>query len=279
MNASPITWLDGKRTNALPLPDRGLDFGDGLFETLLFHQGKPLYLALHLERMQRGLSALGMGDCASAVEAGIAEAAADHELRRWQWASVRVTVTRGIGPRGYTPPENPAPRVIVMAYSLSQGAGQMRNPVQLAVAKVRLSSQPALAGLKHLNRLEQVLAAQEARALAVDDVVMLAQSGEVVSVTAGNLFAVRGSVLSTPPIVDCGVAGTRRRLIIEKWGAELGLDVSVAPLSYADVCEADEVFYSNSLVTVRSVARLDDSAYSSYAVAQALFARFVKSLS
>lgn len=273
MEAGPLFWLDGEPTASLPLPDRGLAFGDGVFETLLIERGSPLFLSLHLARLERGLAALGFA-AVPRVEAHIHDAAASARSRDWPWAALRVTVTRGAGPRGYAPPVDTTVRVLVELNRLSHDAAEQQAPARLGIATTRVGRQPALAGLKHLNRLEQVLAAREAQQAGMDDMVMLDTREKVVGAVAGNLFLRRGDRLQTPVLDQAGIAGTRRRLILEHWASACSLAVEEASLTFADLASADEVFVSNSLVTVRPVAELSGQAFSDHSAARALFKRF-----
>ena len=177
MGVSPAIWVDGEPATALPLPDRGLDFGDGLFETFLLRRGKPLFYDLHLQRLQAGLAVLGFPDCLAIASTHLFTAA--DKLLELEWAALRLTVTRGGAPRGYAPPSEVAPRVIITAAALSQNRGEFPDPVALEWAEIRWSAQPLLAGIKHLNRLEQVMAAREAQAQGCDDVIVLGQQGQV----------------------------------------------------------------------------------------------------
>lgn len=278
MNSSPVSWLDGERADALPLPDRGVELGDGLFETLLAHRGQLLFVDLHLDRLRCGADMLAFSDVSGAAEMQLQLASDFLKDQHWEWASVRLTVTRGVGERGYAPPANNKPRIVIQAYKIDRDAGQMLQPASLEVAALRLSLQPALAGLKHLNRLEQVLAAQEAQQRGFDELLLLSHSGEVVSCIAGNVFLVRSGRIFTPPMVSCGVAGTRRRLIIERWAKMCGYDISVGVITLPDILAADEVFFSNSLITVRSVASIGDHEYACADVATALFEHFERDL-
>ncbi|MFK7976372.1 MAG: aminodeoxychorismate lyase [Halioglobus sp.] len=281
MNSSPVIWVDGERLASLPLPDRGLELGDGLFETLLAHRAEPLFLDLHLERLRCGLDMLGIDQPLESLKRQLQSVSNLLAQQAWEWASIRVTVTRGCGERferGYAPPESATPRVIIQAYQMQRNAGEMQPPSELGIGELQLSIQPALAGLKHLNRLEQVLAAQEAKKRGFDDLLLMDQTETVSSCIAGNVFVVRGGTLVTPPIVSCGVAGTRRRIILERWGGQCGYEVEVAPLTLAEVLDAQEVFCTNSLVTVRSIASIGDQVYSSADAANAVFECFAGSL-
>jgi len=271
VSAQTATWLDGAPTSALPLPDRGLDFGDGLFETLLLCRGAPLYADIHLRRLQRGLQALAFPECLATARQQLEVAANVARDRGWPWAVLRLTVSRGPGPRGYTPPESSQPRIIITATELDRDCSQMSGPASLSLATLRWPLQPALAGLKHLNRLEQVLAAAERRDRGTDEAIMLDQQGQLVSVIAGNLFLVQGKRVLTPALDTCGIAGTRRQLVLEQWAARLGLQAQASTLGLQDLASADEVFFSNSLLGLRPVASFGEHQWHSHPTCQALF--------
>jgi 4-amino-4-deoxychorismate lyase len=271
VSAQTATWLDGAPTSALPLPDRGLDFGDGLFETLLLCRGNPLYIDSHLQRLQCGLQVLGFPDCVATAGQQLSAAADAVRDKDWRWAALRLTVSRGAGPRGYAPPLSSRPRIIITATELDHDCARMGVPTSVSLATIRWPLQPALAGIKHLNRLEQVLASAERRNKGTDEAVMLDQQGQLVSVVAGNLFLVRGERLLTPELDACGIAGTRRQLVMEHWGPGLGLEAEATRLTLENLASADEVFFSNSLLGVRPVASFGEHRWHSHPVCQALF--------
>jgi 4-amino-4-deoxychorismate lyase len=268
------TWVDGVCAEALPLPDRAVDFGDGLFETLLLQRGDPLFIDLHIARLQRALQALAFPDCLDTVQRQLALAASEVRDLGWCWTALRLTVSRGSGPRGYAPPVLTRPRIIITASELPHDCRQIGPPATLSLATMRWPTQPALAGLKHLNRLEQVLAAAERRAAGTDEAAMLDQSGRLVSVVAGNLFLLHEDRLQTPLLTDCGIAGTRRRLVMEQWAGALGLPVQESALGLQDLEAADEVFYCNALQGLRPVASFGRRHWSSHTVCQALFDQY-----
>lgn len=272
-------WLDGTPTSVLPLPDRGLDYGDGLFETLLIRHGKPLFRDLHLERLAQGLQALALPNCLADVREQIDHATRSAERELWPWAVLRLSVVRGSGLRGYAPPINVRPRIIICISRIDRDCGQLAAPATLGIAAMRLPSQPCLAQIKHLNRLEQVLAAAQAQAEDRDECIVLDQTDQLTSVIAGNIFLVRHGELLTPRIVECGVLGTRRRLIIEKWAPSIGLHVHEIGLRLEDVQDAEEIFYSNSLVAMRPVGRLNEQRWDNHFVCQALFQQYLQELS
>ncbi len=278
MSSPGAIWLDGAPVAALPLPDRGLEFGDGLFETLLLRNGVALFPELHLERLGRGLQRLGFPDCAGSARNYLEQAAAAVVSRGWPWSAMRLTVTRGGGPRGYAPPEPARPRFLVTASRLDRDCASMPPPARLDISSVRWSTQPLLAGLKHLNRLEQVLAGAESRRRGVDESVMLDQEERVVSVVAGNLFAVSAGRLLTPSLDGCGISGTRRQLVLQHWAPAVGLAVEEAELTVSDLAAADGLFFSNSLLPLRPVAQLGDRRWASCEACEALFRCWLETL-
>ncbi len=264
-----LIWVDGVASHALPLPDRGLDYGDGLFETILLVNSKPIYLHLHLSRLKLGLSTLNIPDCMAEVIRQI-EGVLSTIVSTAEFV-MRVTVTRGAGPRGYASPVAPVPRIILCVHKLPESDyKQIQNPASLSLAKVCWSFQPALAGVKHLNRLDQVLAATEKRQLGVDEVLMLDHQSNIISVSAGNIFALIGGQLVTPSLSGCGVAGTRRRLVLEALAPALGLPACEATITIDELKGAAEVFYCNALTGFRPVAKFAGRSWQSFDVCTAL---------
>ena len=276
MNATPLIWIDGEPAGALSLPDRGLDFGDGLFETLLLWQGVPQFLQFHLDRLAAGLEVLGFPDCLDRAKACLADAAAS--LAERQWSALRLTITRGAGPRGYAPPENAQPRIVITAAPLAQDRQLIPPAVELGWANLRWSSQPLLAGIKHLNRLEQVLVAREVSAAGCDDLIVEDQHGHLCSVSAGNLFLVEQGRLLTPALETCGIAGTRRRLVLEELAPALGIPAAEAHIDRERLLQADEVFCCNSIRGFQAVAAIPERRWDSHPVCTALHQRYVEAM-
>ena len=270
MLLSATFWVDGHRRDSVPLPDRGLEFGDGLFETLLYAQGRLFYPEYHFRRLGHGLAALGFPDVLDLAKTHLASALADLTQMDVPQVAVRLTVTRGSAPRGYAPPGDCRPRVVIAVSPLEHSWSQLGNPVRLGVASIRLATQPALAGIKHLNRLEQVLAADEKTAAGFDEMLMLGQDNRPVSVISGNVFAVLQGKILTPKLQSCGVRGTRRQLLIDSWAPRLGLATEEIEISRSLLAEADELFYSNSLLGLCPIGSLDDRQWPSNPVCEAL---------
>ena len=279
MSATFVTWVDGERQSNVSLPDRGLDFGDGLFETLLLESNEPLFPELHWQRLCRGLAVLEFPDCFEQVRRYFELAVDDLQNERWPRTALRLTVTRGAGPRGYTPPRFPEPRVIVSATRLGATNQELPPAASLVKASMRWGNQPALAGIKHLNRLEQVMAAAEKQRAGADEALMLGQAWQLVSVTSGNLFVVINDEIHTPQLDQCGIAGTRRQLVMETWAPAAGYRVSESRLDIAALQDASEVFYSNTLWGLRPVASLEDLRWERRSVCSDLYRQYRGALS
>ncbi|MEM6580093.1 MAG: aminodeoxychorismate lyase [Pseudomonadota bacterium] len=280
MSGDTITWLNGQQTHHLPLPDRAVDFGDGLFETLLLKHGEPLYLERHLARLRRGAQSLYFpAEANQLVAKTIDLAKRDIAATSWPWTALRVTLSRGAGPRGYAPPIECEPRCLASATRLERNPLEIAEPARIGMASIRWPTQPALAGLKHLNRLEQVLAAREYRLQSLDEALMLDQDGNVVSVTAGNLFAVIKGEIITPKLEQAGLRGTRRECLMDDWAPALGKMVSEVTLRQAELERAEEVFFTNTLVGLRPVGAMNNMRWKQSSTCQALHRCYLDSVS
>lgn len=223
-----------------------------------------------MARLSLGLQTLALPDCLATVQQQIQQVCRAIDSS-WRWAALRLTVIRSPGPRGYAPAQGLAPRILINVTALERDCEKLSAPACLSVAEMRLSTQPALARIKHLNRLEQIVAATQAQTDNVDECLMLDQMDYLVSVIAGNVFLVAQGELLTPVLDRCGVAGTRRSLIIDYWAPSIGLKVRETRLTIADLQRADEVFYSNSLQTVRPISALGDRSWHDHCICEALF--------
>jgi 4-amino-4-deoxychorismate lyase len=249
--------IDGLPASMLPLSDRGLAYGDGLFETILLHRGRPVWWAEHLDRMAAGARALGIAAPAShAWQADLAALCDDAGATLPPRAVVKLILTRGDSARGYAPDAAAVPRRIARLQAApADDPGWRRDGIAVRWCDLRLSRQPRLAGFKHLNRLEQVLARAEWNAPAIQEGLLRRDDGAVVSATAANLFVVAGDRLLTPRLDLAGVAGICRRFLLARAGAvECELDE-------AAVHAADELFLTNSLRGILPIARLGNRSW------------------
>ena len=236
-----ITGTDG----CVDPTDRGLAYGDGLFETMSVRGSQIQRLPLHLDRLRLGCErlALPMPDAAE-LDARIAAAAANIDR-----GHLKLILTRGPGPRGYAPPATAVPTVILLAGS--QTAAPPPSITAVFLQQV-VGENVKLAGIKHLNRLEQVLGRVELSALDADEGLMLSTSGALIGGTSRNLFARFGARLETPALDRAGIAGVMRRAVLER-SAELGIETLERAILPADLAHADEIFMTNALVGTKVV--------------------------
>ena len=234
----------GEALVAAPAPgDRGLAYGDGLFETMRAHRGGLPWWPEHWARLVHGAGRLGIP--LPAPERVHAEALA---LLAGGDGVLKLLLTRGAGGRGYAPPDCPEPLWMLARHPLPPAP----PPAGLAVrwCDMRLATQPALAGIKHCNRLEQVLARAEWATAGVDEGLMRSMDGDVVCATAANLFVLHGGHWTTPPLDRCGVAGVCRQWLLQRF------PVRQARLTVEQVETADAVVLCNAVRGILPVSRL-----------------------
>lgn len=250
-------WLVNGRDAGLDPADRGLAYGDGLFETMAASQGQIRWLEQHLERLRDGCRRLEIRE---PNWQEIRREIAAHCPATGQ-AVVKLIVTRGQGGRGYRPAEDAQPtRILSISAWPNHPATHYTHGIRVRVCAQRLGENPLLAGLKHLCRLEQVLAQLELRGTDAEQGLLLDTSGHVVGGSSSNVFAVRDGRLLTPALGRCGIKGVMRRVVLET-ADELGLEALEADLALAELKAADELFVTNALIGIWPVAKLDEQRF------------------
>ena len=204
------SWVDGRAADRVASADRGLQYGDGLFETISCVGGRPRWLEWHLRRLRRGCERLGIGfQDFDALGSEIASRAEGQGR-----CILKLILTRGSASRrGYRPAGDEAPTRILSRHAWPAEATASVVDFPVGVCGVRLGINPHLAGLKHLNRLEQVLAQQSLQGTSREETLMLSSAGHVIGGSMSNLFLADEAGLSTPLLQDCGVEGIMRELI------------------------------------------------------------------
>jgi 4-amino-4-deoxychorismate lyase len=246
-------WINGRKSTSIDARDRGLQYGDGVFETMRVRRGRIRLLEYHLERLEAGCRRLEIaGPSLAALRRELARIAA---LR--SEGVLKLIVTRGSGRRGYRPTGRERCTRIVTLHGLPKAAAHdAAAPARVRMCEMPLSSNRWLAGLKTLNRLDSVLARAEWSNERIWEGLMRDVDGNIVCGTMSNLFLRRGSTLVTPVLDRCGVAGVMRRWILEA-AAELSLRSAQRHIRWADLSEADEVFMSNAVIGVKSVGAIE----------------------
>ena len=248
--------LNGEPAPDAPFRDRACQYGDGLFETFAVRDGEPCLWKYHMARLDRGCERLGI----AAVDHDQLLAEARALCSRRERAVLKIIVSAGPSGRGYArPPEPASSRWVACGDELRRSMGDAGSGLTLQECGVRLGTQPLLAGIKHLNRLEQVLARRELRN-GSDEGLLYDQSGHPVEGIMSNLLVLTGDRYLTPSLDKCGVAGTVRELVIEH-AARLDRPLEVRPLQREEVYGAEALFMTNALMGIQPVARLGDHCF------------------
>ncbi len=247
------TLVNGLEATVVDVTDRGFSYGDGLFETLAVHDGRPLLWERHMARLREGCERLTI----AAPDVSVLEHEAQRLCEGLARAVFKVIVTRGSGGRGYCPAGGSAPtRVTAVSPWPQYPQRYFSDGVALRVCRTRLAVGGALAGLKHLNRLEQVLARGEWDGTDIAEGLMLDSEDRIIEGTMTNVFLVQKGVLTTPDVHRAGVAGVMRGLIMDM-AKQSGITCAVRDISLQALDHADEVFVCNSLIGLWPVRCVD----------------------
>lgn len=248
-----LAWLDGQPAEALPITDRGLAYGDGLFETLRVSRGKPLRLERHWARLVLGCQRLSIPLDQNTCRRELLEFS-----ERLGEGVCKLMLTRGVGLRGYASPDPCLPSRVLLGNPMpAYPAARQTDGIALFPCATALAEQPLLAGIKHLNRLEQVLARAEWQDPSYAEGLMRDTSGRVIEGVFSNIFLVKEGCLLTPLLSRCGVAGVMRAEVLD-WARAQDLEFSIQDISYEHLMQADEVFTCNSLYGIWPVRQLAD---------------------
>jgi len=258
--------VNGQALDCVSTSDRGLLYGDGVFETVAVSGGKPCFWERHIKRLQSGCERLGM----EAVN--VAQLAEECQLLigESQRAVIKIIITRGSGGRGYRFPEHPhATRIIQLHAWPDWPVHCAEHGILTRICHTRLGHNPSLAGIKHLNRLEQVLARREWDEPDIMEGLMLDADGRPVEGTMSNLFMVQDARLMTPDLTHCGVAGIMRGWVLDK-AKQHAMEIRVQQIELKTLLQADEVFVCNSLIGIWPVTGIDGYAIRKGAVTSQL---------
>lgn len=246
-------WINGVKQSTLAASDRGMQFGDGCFTTAAVLQGKILLLESHMHRLKAGCERLWIGDVDwDQLEAEMKQAA--HEQTQ---AVLKVIISAGSGGRGYSRLGCCEPtRIVSLAPWPQHYAGLQQQGASLRLSPVRLARNPQFAGIKHLNRLEQVMIRAHLDQTDADEALVLDTEGWVVECCAANLFWRQGRQIFTPDVSAAGVDGIMRRSLMAQLAAA-GHACQVIKSEPAQLLDADEVVICNALMPVLPVRQIE----------------------
>ena len=257
---SQVVLINGKKQTKLSVFNRLTQFGDGLFETCLVKEGHLLFWSEHFTRLEKGRTQLKINRVSQ--KQWLKDIAKALSISKLDHAVVKVMLSRGESVRGYGFEKKIIPTRVIIVTDIPT----ISDTYELSVCHSGYATNSMLSGIKHCNRLEQVLARID---MSTQECIMLDENGYVISATQGNIFAVKLGVLLTPGLDECGIEGTRRNIIIEL-ARDLDIQVEIGELSMTELLESDEVFISNSVIGIRSVQRINEQSFTIGSVSEKL---------
>ncbi|BAW80412.1 4-amino-4-deoxychorismate lyase [Candidatus Nitrosoglobus terrae] len=249
--------VNGQISHKISIADRGLQYGDGLFETIAIYKESPILYELHLKRLEAGCYRLSLplpkretlNKEITTLCQGISRGV------------LKIIVTRGVSDRGYQPqPQSQSTRILSIHPWPDYPTISSEYGIRLRVCNTPLGRNSYLAGIKHLNRLEQVLARNEWIDPGISEGLMLDSQNNIISGTMSNLFIAKNGDLQTPDLSYCGVAGVMRKFILNQ-ALALGIMAKIQPLTLVDITRAEEIFICNSLIGLWPVRSLNNIQY------------------
>jgi 4-amino-4-deoxychorismate lyase len=251
--------INGKLVNGIAPTNRGFAYGDGVFRTMRLLNGELQDWPLHYQTLVADCSKIQIV-CPSAEllmqEFKYLMASANEEDT--QFSILKIIITRGEGARGYAPPAVSEPTRVLIQSPLPDYANEIyATGVALYTCQTRLAYQPLLAGIKHLNRLENVLARAELKDPRFFDGLLRDYDDKVIEAVSGNLFIRKDGAVMTPALDSCGVAGVMRQKILD-WYKTQGQPVVVTALTMEDLLNAEAIVIANSVYGVLQVSHIDE---------------------
>ncbi|WJV60886.1 aminodeoxychorismate lyase [Pectobacteriaceae bacterium CE70] len=254
-----MLWINGEQEQQLSALDRGTQFGDGCFTTARVVNDRIVWFERHLQRLQQAAEKLML----PTVEWQKLEAEMHQAARGYQDGIVKVIITRGQGGRGYSPGGCQGSTRIVMQSDYPEHYARWRSEgISLAVSPIRLARSTLLAGIKHLNRLEQIFIRMHLEQTSADEALVLDTAGWLVECCAANLFWRKGNVVYTPDVSQAGVDGVARQHIIAQLAvSDFRLQIVNAPLE--TLADAEELIVCNALMPIIPVNQVNTWCYRS----------------
>ncbi len=244
--------VNGISTELIAVADRGLQYGDGLFETIAVNNGQLQFWQPHMQRLKLGCERLAI----PAPDQQQLLKEARQLIKQQSHCIIKIIISRGQGGRGYRPPQDCQPSRIISCHAWPDYPVDMQTKgVALRYCETPLAVNPALASIKHLNRLEQVMARNEWRSPDIFEGLMLDLNGNVVEGTMSNLFFVNAEGLCTPDLSQAGVKGVMRDQVLAMVES-LAIPVQIGHYNKTALNQVDELFICNSIIGIVPVCQL-----------------------
>ena len=252
--------INGKFVDELAAHDRGLHYGDGLFETITVENMQLLCWDEHLKRLERGCIKLNI----AVPDKNLLKNEASALINTESQGVIKIIISRGQGGRGYKILENIAPTRIISLYPWSYQYDQNSSSgVKTRICKYRYAKNQLLAGIKHLNRLEQILARSEWNDNSIAEGIVMDSENYIIEGTMSNIFCIIGKTLYTPDLSACGIEGIVRGKIIEL-ASNLKFNVEIKKMPLEFLMNAEEIFMCNSIIGVWPVNIIDETKFSKH---------------
>lgn len=252
--------INGKFVDELAAHDRGLHYGDGLFETITVENMQLLCWDEHLKRLERGCIKLNI----AVPDKNLLKNEVSALINTESQGVIKIIISRGQGGRGYKILENIAPTRIISLYPWSYQYDQNSSSgVKTRICKYRYAKNPFLAGIKHLNRLEQILARSEWNDNSIAEGIVMDSENYIIEGTMSNIFCIIGKTLYTPDLSECGIEGIVRGKIIEL-ASNLKFNVEIKKMPLGFLMNAEEIFMCNSIIGVWPVNIIDETKFSKH---------------
>lgn len=251
-------WVNGEKTDKVSVLDRGFSYGDGIFTTIKVANSHCELLPQHIERLQQGLIKLSIAsiDFENLFEDLTAKS------KNLQNGVLKVIITRGQGKRGYSSVGCDSPTIVISASSVAPSYQQWQQEgVELGVSTIALGINPLTAGIKHLNRLEQILVKQQIDDNKWTDAVVLDCQGHVIETSMANIFLCKDNIVYTPCLTSSGVKGLMRQQVIN-YLDDNNIDIIEDRFKFGAIINADEIFITNCLMGVVPITGVDTTAFS-----------------
>ena len=271
------TWINGSRGSHISTLDRGLLYGDGLFETIAVIDGKGFLLEEHLQRLLNSCERLSIPlhlptlneEISLFLRTCVQEQTSDRAI-------LKLIITRGSGGRGYdiTSTDNPT-RILQLHNFPNYPENYSKQGVAVLLCKTPLSKNPTLAGMKHLNRLEQVLARAEWNSSEYQEGLIFDTDGLLIEGTMTNVFLIKNSKIFTPSLHESGVEGIMRNYILNL-ARQLEYECVIETITKKKLDDADEVFLTNSVIGIWPVRQINAQSYPTGLITNTLQKHFAK---
>ncbi len=244
--------INGIEETRIDVRDRGYQYGDGLFDTIAFKNSKLQLWNEHMQRLQAGCKRLSLNTVDEAVWLDDIK-----KLNLSADAVIKISISRGISARGYAYNQRDANTRVTAAYSWPDYPADNQQGIIATFCNTPISINPALAGIKHINRLDNVLARNEWHDSEIVEGFMLDNKGHIIEGTMSNVFCILGDELYTPLLEQCGVAGVMRQQVINL-ANELNITVNIVDISQQNFLQMDALFITNSLIGLWPVKTIVD---------------------